>query len=214
MKVLRWIGNSFIVLGATLLFFVVYELYGTSFITNHHQQVLAETFDASLPHPAEAPSGSKPAAKPVRYTGPPIVARMIIPKIGLDKIAVQGTSLYALAYGPGHYLDTPLPGRPGTTAFACHRTGWGSPCINLDKVGPGDEVIFETKDGCKTPPCRFVYKITHVRQVEAGDGWVLKGDPTSTAKYKLTLTTCTPKYTSLHRLIFWGDLVSAPYAAT
>jgi sortase A len=211
MKLLRWTGNTFIVVGATLLFFVVYELVGTSLITNNHQSALASEWDDELLRPRTIPTaGASPSAAPRkrRYSGPPPIARLIIPKIGLDRLIVEGAGLDQLAFGPGHYRGTAKPGHVGSSAIACHRTGWGSPCINVDKIKTGDELIIETKEGCAAPPCRFVYHLTRSIIVEPKDGWVLGGDPKSKAATKLVITTCTPKYTSLHRLILWADLVS------
>jgi LPXTG-site transpeptidase (sortase) family protein len=215
MRVVRGIGNVFIVLGLTLLLFVGYELIGTSIITNHHQSALAEVFDNEIlkpPLPTVSASASaipKPKVK-IKYKGPQPIARMTIPRLGSNwsRIVVQGTSLYALAYGPGHYTRTPLPGHPGTVGVACHRTGWGSPCINLDHMRPGDMIYLDTADG------RYTYRVTAIRQVEAKDSWVLNGDPNSKALYKFALTTCTPKYTSLHRLVIWADQVSPKAGAT
>jgi sortase A len=189
-----------------LLLFVGYELIGTSIITNHHQSALAQIFNQDvIDRPSVKPTATavlKPY-KPPGYTGPAIIGRLTIPKLGQgwSRIIVQGVSLYALAYGPGHYPQTVLPGVEGTTALACHRTGWGSPCINLDRVHPGDFIYIDTKLG------RYTYKVTATKQVEAKDGWVLAGDPNSQDPYRLTLTTCTPKYTSLHRLIIWADQI-------
>lgn len=216
MKVVRWVGNSFILVGATLLFFVVYELVGTSLVTNRNQSALASEWDDDLLRPRSIPSGTasaSPRPRPKKYTGPPPIARLIIPKIGVNRFVVEGTSLSRLAWGPGHYDNTALPGRPGSSAVACHRTGWGSPCIDVDRLRRGDQIILEAKDGCDTPPCRFVYSVTRLVTVEPKDIWVLKGDPNSNAKAKFTLTTCTPKYTSLKRLIVWADLTSKPAGA-
>ena len=62
MRVVRGVGNIFIVLGLTLLFFVVYEEVGTSIITNHRQSVLAEAFDPTIekpPIPSESASSAE-----------------------------------------------------------------------------------------------------------------------------------------------------------
>ncbi len=212
MKLLRWTGNTFIVIGATLLFFVVYELVGTSLVTNGKQDALAAEWDDTIQRPRPLPSSSATApARPRKYSGrrPPI-ARLIIPRIGLDRFVVEGTRLSDLVYGPGHYRKTAEPGHAGASAIACHRTGWGSPCINLDRVRTGDEIILETQEGCAQPPCRYVYRMTRSTIVGPDAGHVLSGDPQSSAKGKLTLTTCTPKYTSLRRLIVWADLISPP----
>ena len=127
---------------------------------------------------------------------------MRIPRMNFSKIVVEGTSLYALAFGPGHYAGSALPGQRGVVAIACHRTGWGSPCINMDKLRAGDLIFLDTPNGT------YTYRITNHRIVEAKDTWVLNGDPASKDPYRLTLTTCTPKYTSLHRLIYWADQIS------
>jgi hypothetical protein len=46
-----------------------------------------------------------------------------------------------------------------------------------------------------------------------GDVWVLDGDPKSRARFTLTLTTCTPKYTARDRLVIWADQVLPAPAA-
>jgi len=207
--VLRITGNVFIVLGATLLFFVLYELVGTSMITDRHQSALAEQFDLTFERPPLAQpttdpvvASPSPTAKPRAHSaGPEPIARIIIPSIGVRNIVVEGVTLNDLAWGPGHYKGTSDIGQAGVTAIAGHRTGWGSPFINLDKLERGDEIIFET------PEATYTYEMTRRTVVDAGDVKVLLGDPKSNSTHKLTLTTCTPKYTSLRRLIVWGDLV-------
>jgi sortase A len=208
MRAVRSIGNIFIVLGLTLLLFVAYEEIGTSIITNHRQAVLAEVFDPQILKPSVQPtvSGSPaPVAKHVNYNGPTPLFRLTIPRLGSgwSRIVVQGISLYALAYGPGHYPQTQLPGQVGTVGLACHRTGWGSPCININQMRPGDLIFIDMAAG------RFTYRVTSLpKQIEKTDGWVLNGDPSSKDLYKLAITTCTPPHTSLHRLVIWADQVS------
>jgi len=209
MRVVRAIGNIFIVLGLTLLLFVGYEEIGTSLITNHHQAVLAEFFDPEILQLPVIPteSGSPaPVAKPVpKYSGPKPLFRLTIPRLGADwsRIVVEGVTLDSLAYGPGHYPQTPLPGEPGTVGMACHRTGWGSPCININQMQPGDLIYIDTVAG------RYTYKVTsYPKQIEKTESWVLNGDPSSKDPYRLSITTCTPPHTSLHRLVIWADQVS------
>lgn len=212
MKALRVTGNVFILIGATFLFFVVYELIGTSAITAGHQRALATEFEepdddpvvvepSPSPEPTETKEPEAPPPPPPKLGSP--IARLRIPSIDVDMIVVEGTSLDELAKGPGHYRETPLPGQRGPVGIAGHRTGWGSPFIDLDRLGRGDRIIIELKDDQ-----RFVYEVTNTRVVDPGDVWVLNGDPRSDAEYSLTLTTCTPKYTSRNRLIVWADQVS------
>lgn len=202
-RVVRGIGTTFIVLGAIILYFVVYELVGTSLQTRSHQSALRQAFIEVLNDPKVRVSPT-PTASPVpkpgkrRVTG---IAQLIIPKLGIDDIVVEGVSLNNLAYGPGRYPDTAAIGGPGSTAIAGHRTGWGSPFLNLDDLDTGDQIIL------RTPRATYTYVVTRGNVVVTpNDYWVVSGDPQSKARSKLTLTTCTPKYTSKNRLIVWADL--------
>ena len=208
MRVVRGVGNIFIVLGLTLLLFVLYEEVGTSIITNHRQSVLAEAFDPTIekpPIPSESASSAPTPIVPVHYKGPRALFKLTIPRLGggWSRIVVQGVTLDALAWGPGHYPETVMPGQVGTVGMACHRTGWGSPCININQMRPGDKIFIDTPAG------RYTYQVTQFpKQIEKTDGWVLNGDPSSKDPYKLAITTCTPPHTSLHRLVIWADQIS------
>lgn len=106
------------------------------------------------------------------------VARLRIPKIGLDEIVLEGIDDDALNGGPGHYPGSPLPGDAGNAIVSAHRDRHFR---NLDQIVVGDTVI--TESGAKTT--RWV--VTK-RQVVDKDRPVLF--PSKTAV--LTLTTCWP----------------------
>ena len=204
-KLVRTSGSALVVVGATLLLFVLYELVGTSQITNRHQSALASEFEQLLSDPVvraspTSPSGSE--GRIVRRSGPAPIARIRIPKIDVNRIVVEGTSPDRLAFGPGHYTQTVPVGVRGTTAIAGHRTGWGSPFINLDRLRPADEVILET------PSAVYTYRVTRSIVVDPEDSWVLGGNPESRAERELVLTTCTPKFTALRRLIIFAESAS------
>ncbi len=205
MKALRATGSTFIFLGLSILFFVLYELVGTSAITKARQSDLQADFSLALeggelPDPFTGelplPQASKPRSA-IRG-----IARLRIPKIGVNVIVVEGITLERLAYGPGHYPSTPNFGETGAVGVAGHRTGWGAPFFNVDRLRPGDQVIAET--GKAT----YTYRMTTSRVVSPGHSEVLDGNPESTAKFQLVLTTCTPKFTARDRLILFFDLVS------
>lgn len=205
-RVLRITGWTLIVLGAYVLEFALYELVGTSLVTKGHQNELRKEFAQLVEDPVVAPTPGPAAtvSPPPRAISSKAIALLKIPSIGVDVIVVEGARLSDLSYGPGRYPSTAKLGEEGSTALAGHRTGWGSPFLNLDKLNPGDVISVESIDGTI-----YTYRVTRRTIVGASATWVLRGNPESKATTQLTLTTCDPKFTSRNRLIVWADLVSA-----
>ncbi len=81
------------------------------------------------------------------------IARIEIPSIDVDKIVVEGVSVEDLRKGPGRYKRSVLPGEPGNTAFAGHRTTYGAPFHNIDNLIPGDEILVTSLLG------EFTYRV-------------------------------------------------------
>jgi sortase A len=204
MRLLRATGSVFIFLGLSILFFVLYELIGTSAITKGRQSDLQRDFQAQLAVPAaELPdefTGGLPVAG-TRGGRVRALARLRIPSISVNVIVVEGVTLERLTYGPGHYPQTKLFGEDGAVGVAGHRTGWSAPFFNLDKLGRGDDVIVETTRAT------FTYRVTDMIVVSPSHSEVLDGNPKSKAAQQLVLTTCTPKFTARDRLIVFTDLV-------
>jgi sortase A len=94
------------------------------------------------------------------------LTRILIPKLGVDAIVVEGTSQKALAAGAGHYPETPLPGEAGNVGITGHRTMNGKPFADLDRLAPGDLVVLVT------PFARHTYEV-----VPAFDGHPNPGSP-------------------------------------
>jgi sortase A len=128
------------------------------------------------------------------------VAKITIPRLGLDDIVVNGIGVDDLRKGPGHYPATPLPGQQGNSAIAGHRTTYGAPFGNLDQLSNGDVILLRTTQGS------FTYRVYDQRVVDPGDVSVLSPDPNRPAT--LTLTTCNPKYSAAQRLVVQATLDS------
>ncbi len=144
-----------------------------------------------------APDAVAAAALPQVAEGDPI-ARIEMPRIGVDKIVVAGVDKNDLKKGPGHYPETPLPGQLGNSAIAGHRTTFGQPFFDVDKLDTGDEIIVTTLTG------RYVYRVTGQQIVSPSDYQVISTtDPT---RATLTLTSCHPKYTARERIIIFAEL--------
>ncbi|MGH2768631.1 MAG: sortase [Actinomycetota bacterium] len=128
------------------------------------------------------------------------LTRILIPKLGVDTVVVEGVSAKALAAGAGHYQMTPLPGETGNVAIAGHRTMYGKPFAGLDLLGVGDKVeLF-------TPLARHTYEVTRAPFVIDQNDWSVIE---ASSEPLLTLTTCHPKGSSKQRLVVRAGLVSS-----
>ena len=126
------------------------------------------------------------------------IARIEIPSIGVSEYVVEGTDTDDLRKGPGHYPDTPLPGGPGTAAIAGHRTTYGAPFRDIDKLRRG-QVIYLT-----TPTHRYVYRVTDNRIVDDQDLSVLE----PVGHKQLILSACHPLYSAAQRVVVFARQVS------
>lgn len=106
------------------------------------------------------------------------VARLLIPKIHLDEIVLEGVDDDALNGGPGHFPGSPFPGQAGNSIVSAHRDRHFK---SLGSLAVGDTVV--TQSGSLTT----TWVITKRRVVDK-DLPVLFPAKTAT----LTLTTCWP----------------------
>ncbi|MEU6032152.1 class E sortase [Streptomyces tauricus] len=137
-----------------------------------------------------------------------------IPRLGLRVPVAEGVGASGVLDKGyvGHYPDTAQPGRVGNFALAGHRNTHGEPFRYLDRLRHGDRVEVETRAAVYT----YVVDRTLPR-TSPGDGGTIRAIPRSTVRpaygytepaHYLTLTTCTPQYTSTYRLVVWGKLRS------
>ncbi|MER5176931.1 class E sortase [Streptomyces sp. NPDC002896] len=141
-------------------------------------------------------------------------AVLAIPRLGLRVPVAEGiskTGVLNKGYA-GHYPGTAQPGRAGNFALAGHRNTHGEPFRYINRLRRGDELRVETKTAVYT----YVVDKT-LPQTSARDGGVIASVPRSQVRsgygyrepgYYVTLTTCTPEYTSKYRLVVWGKLQS------
>ena len=194
-----------------ILLFVVYQLWGTNIaearaqndLQDQFQELLATTTTTSSTTTTTAVSRSTTTTT-LPPSPPPdsgdAVAHIVIPRIGVDKIVVEGVGRDDLRKGPGHYPETPMPGQSGNAAIAGHRTTYGAPFNRIDELEPGDEILITTSQG------PFTYdvigtEIVSPTQVEVVED---RGDN------RLTLTSCNPKYSARQRIVVSAALVETP----
>ncbi len=139
-------------------------------------------------------------AAPARRAQP--TGRIEIPAIGLNHATYEGIDLATIDNGPSHWPGTPLPGQQGNTVFPGHRTTHSRPFWDMDRLVPGNEVIFSNSTG------RFTYRVREVFIVNANETWVVNNTPDAT----FTIIACHPKGSARQRIVAKGNLVSAPLA--
>ncbi|MFF1476134.1 class E sortase [Streptomyces sp. NPDC058301] len=171
------------------------------------------------PH-APAPSAA-PSAGPARESRPdpdprPDLAYAVLrlPSLGVTAPVAEGISKHGVLDKGfvGHYAGTAQPGQAGNFALAGHRNTHGEPFRHLDRLRAGDRIVVETRDAV------FTYLVDKtLPETSARDGGVIAPVPRSAVRttygygergYYVTLTTCTPEFTSRYRLVVWGRLDS------
>jgi sortase A len=127
------------------------------------------------------------------------LGRIQIPKIGANFVIVQGTDASDLRDGPGHYVNTPLPGEPGTVAIAGHRTTFLAPFRDIDELKPTDPIHVQM------PYADFTYSVQRTRIVDPSATWVMR----KIGYDRLVLTACHPLYSAAQRIVVTARLVKA-----
>ena len=189
----QWARRGLSALSVGLLALAV-GLLGYPLYTNLYQSRVQSRLDRQLASPE-----LKEAYRNRSFKIGDSLTRIKIPKLDVDVVVVEGISASALRAGAGHYPSTPLPCEDGNVSIAGHRTTYGKPFANLDRLKEGDTVILETPVGSCTyelSRAPFVVQPTNLS--------VVANDPT---KRTLTLTTCHPKGSAAQRLI-----IKATYA--
>lgn len=106
------------------------------------------------------------------------VARLLIPRINLDEIVLEGVDDNALNAGPGHLPGSAFPGERGNAVISAHRDRHFA---RLGEVEVGDTVV--TESGVHTGSWVVISK----RVIAADAPAIFR-----TSDATLTLTTCWP----------------------
>lgn len=129
------------------------------------------------------------------------LTRLQIPKLGVNVVVVQGVDTRSLEAGAGHYPETPLPCQEGDVAVAGHRTTYGKPFANIDRLVPGDRIVLTTPVGS------CIYEVAAAPFVVLPTDWQVVANTPD--QFELTLTACDPKGSASHRIIVKALMVSA-----
>ncbi|MFF7355011.1 MULTISPECIES: class E sortase [Streptomyces] len=198
-------GELLITAGLLLALFVVYSLWWTNVIADRKADKQAHQVRDHWAHSTDAGPGALDTKDGIGF--------LHVPSMRNGEVLVEkGTGTDVLNDGvAGYYTDPvkaalPMTGKTGNFTLAAHRDGHGAKFHNIDKVRTGDPIVFETRDDW------YVYKVYSILpETSKYNVRVLSQVPKESGKKKpghyITLTTCTPVYTSEYRYVVWGELV-------
>ncbi|MER7836817.1 class E sortase [Streptomyces sp. NPDC096040] len=231
-------GELLVTVGVVLMLLVVHQLWWTNREARRGAERKVEALErewGSGPSNDSGGSGdrtggssgttsSAPSARPgagrqqtsytTRVVASQAYAILVVPRLGLRVPVAEGVSKpKVLNHGyVGHYPGTQQPGQAGNFALAGHRNTHGEPFRYLPRLRLKDTIEVETKSAT------YTYAVDQILpQTSARDSGVIRAVPRSVVKpsygyrepgYYITLTTCTPEFTSRYRLVVWGELVS------
>ncbi|MFF3746979.1 class E sortase [Streptomyces kronopolitis] len=201
----RALGEVFITLGVLMLLFVTYQLWWT----NVRAEEEAGGATTNLQHEWDKGGGEKKNLADGERFG-----IMYIPKLDVKAPIAEGIDKHnVLDHGMvGHYdknsgTKTAMPwDKKGNFAVAAHRNTHGEPFRYINKLTKGDKIVVETQSSYYTYEMESILPQTSpsntsvIGPVPPGSGF------TGPGRY-ITLTTCTPEFTSTYRMIVWGKMV-------
>ena len=126
------------------------------------------------------------------------IGRIIIPRLGLNMVLVNGTDEASLRRGPGRDLRTYMPGESRLVYIAGHRTTFLAPFAQIQEIQPGDRITLEM------PYATFVYRAFRHTVVPADDLAVLR----SPRHELLALQACHPRFFATHRYLVYAHLAA------
>ncbi|MFI1964409.1 class E sortase [Streptomyces pathocidini] len=199
-----FIGELLITAGVVLALFVAYSLWWTNVLAD---QDAAQQGDRVRDHWAAGAEDKGPGALDTKDG----IGFLHVPAMKNGEVLVgKGTDSEVLNHGvAGYYTDPVKAAMPwdkkGNFSLAAHRDGHGAKFHNIDKLGKGDAVVFETRDTW------YVYKVyATLPETSKYNVDVISPVPKESGRKKagryLTLTTCTPVYTSKYRYVVWAEL--------
>ncbi|GAB3966974.1 class E sortase [Streptomyces sparsus] len=198
------IGELLITAGVVLGLFVAYSLWWTNVVADREAKREGDRVRGDwAAGRGGGTSGSLDTKDGIGF--------LHVPSMERSEILVKpGTDPDELNQGIAGYYEKPLKSAmpwddEGNFTLAAHRDGHGAKFHNIHRVSEGDAVVFETKDTW------FVYKVyATLPQTSKYNVDVLAPVPEESGRTEagqyITLTTCTPVFTSDYRYVVWGEL--------
>jgi len=122
------------------------------------------------------------------------IGRIVVPRLHLNMVLVDGTDHGSLEKGPGRDLRSYMPGEGRLVYIAGHRTTFLAPFSHIERLRPGDSVVL------RMPYATSVYRIRRHRIVAADDLSVLR----SSRHELVELQACHPRFFATHRYVVYA----------
>ncbi|WP_445330516.1 class E sortase [Streptomyces sp. GSL17-111] len=204
------LGELLITAGLVLALFVAYSLWWTNVLADRQAGKESSELRDQWAEQEEGDGGGEDRA-PADFDPKDGIGFLHVPAMSDDDVLVlPGTDPEKLNGGIAGYYEKPKKSampwdESGNFTLAAHRDGHGAKFHNIHKIDEGDPVVFETKDTwyvytvyAKLPETSK-YNVGVLADVPEGSGKTEEG------RY-LTLTTCTPMFSSAYRYIVWAEL--------
>lgn len=215
------LGELLLTAGVVVLLYVAWQMWIGDLIMSAeandkgHQltQEWARASAPALPPVLDDGSGvdaAQPRYAPPKMTAPedgvPWGAVLRVPRFGADyAVTIAGgvTRADTLDHGwIGVYPNAGMPGQPGNLSMAAHRTTWGKPFNQLDRLRLNDAIVIETEQGWYTYRFRTLEYVTP-DSVDVLDPVPQMPDAPAGGRY-ITLTACSPLYSLAERIVAYG----------
>jgi sortase A len=122
------------------------------------------------------------------------IGRIVVPRLGLSMILVNGTDDGSLKKGPGRDLRSYMPGQNRLVYIAGHRTTYLAPFSDIEELRQGDTITLEV------PYATIRYAVTGHRIVPADDISRLR----SPKHEVVILQACHPRFFATHRYLVYA----------
>lgn len=213
-------GETLVTVGLFVLLFLGWHVWFNDIVQGAAQDkaaaTLSDTWSVALTGTTEFDRAAGTSDGAMSEVPPPVVASpgdtnsfatVFVPRFGAhyERTVAEGVDVEKVlnnsVTGIGRYPDTALLGEIGNFAVAAHRTTYGAPFGDVDKLRIGDRIYVETVEGW------YVYRFRNIEYVFPTEVSVLNPVPQLQIDAKdriLTMTTCHPKLSAAERLIAYA----------
>ncbi len=187
---LSLLSVAFILIGALLFFQGESEKNAQNSTFESSQSAMKEALDVFQNGENETGSGTDVKK---------LLGLLEAPSIGLSVMMVNYQAYSDLETAVGRMQNSAPFGSSGSTVVVGHRTGFGQPFFDLDRLRVGAAISVTLKD---TTILNYVVREQKIVSPDAD----LSEFDISDATSQLILVTCTPKYSTKDRLLIIADL--------